>query len=161
MKKKIILLISLLIIILTYTYLQYNNQKNKDSQECINCIESNLVFAQDNYSINFVDKDFNKDELIKSTINILNNGEIKKSFKFDNKNNNFNFKYNGLQTSDTIQVIIKDDLYYIYDFKNEFINYPKHNECELTSCKINNVNSSCIRGRFIISKKYSKKAKIS
>ncbi|WP_376777358.1 hypothetical protein [Flavobacterium covae] len=74
--------------------------------------------------------------------NIVNNGKIRKSLRFDNENNSLNFKYNGLQTTDTIQVIINNELYYIYDFKNQFINYPKHNECELTSCKVNNINTS-------------------
>ena len=77
-----------------------------------------------------------------------------KTFNYKKNQEYYSIDYAGLLKTDTIQIKIKGEFYYISNFKNEYIIYDRHKECELITCKINNFNVSCIRGKFRILKEY-------
>lgn len=145
--KKIIGIIILLIFMISIIIWGNWQQKSKNliyNQECL----KNLKVNQGTYWINLIG--YNLNEPINLKINILRKGKIINSF---NKNVDeyfsTSFENNDLMKSDTIEVKIKNDTYYIHNFSTEMHFYNKHSSCELRFYYVNKIKK-------IISGQYAK-----
>lgn len=153
MKKKVFLISIIIVLVTIYGYYCLRQQEQKHNIAKLNC-ETYDVITGNNYNISFSSDSYSEKELINSKVSIIKNGKVSKTFNYKENDDFYSIDYVGLQITDSIKVKIQNDVYYIHDFKNKYIKYRKHSECELVSCKINNFDISCRRGNFIIMKKY-------
>jgi hypothetical protein len=139
-KKNIIVLILILIGALSVMYLGLYRQNQKDIIDTAECKNSPFV-AKKYFKISVYQ--YTLKELINLQVNIIRKGKIIKTFnKEDNKEDYFSFEYDNLMKSDSIEVNIKNDVYYIHSFENDYWLKCKPYQCYLSVYKINNTTIS-------------------
>lgn len=113
----------------------YYNQKNENSTKTQECKEDFFV-AQNMYWV-YCDE-YNLEDISHLSAKIIRKGKIIKIFSKPNlKSKFYSFEYNNLMKSDTILIAIKEDIYYIHEFQNDYWLGYKPNKCFLDSYKIN------------------------
>ena len=137
LNKKNIGITILILLIFIVSYIQWGNLQQKSKNEIYNkeCLK-NLKVEQGTYWINL--RGYDLKEQINLKINILRNGKVINSYsKSIDPYFSTSFENNDLMKSDTIEVRIKNDTYYIHSFLTEMQFYNKHNSCELKSYYVN------------------------
>lgn len=157
LNKRLIFTSIIIILLISYTcnnlYMKQQKYEQNIDAEVKNCKEG-LFVAENYYKISFYQYDLK--ELINMQIYVLHKGKVIKRFYRENKIDDFfSFKFNNLMKSDSLVVKVKNDIYYIHSFKNEFPTEGKPRNCYLNSYKINNVIISGVRPEgFFLRKEY-------
>ncbi|OXG09121.1 hypothetical protein BC749_10361 [Flavobacterium araucananum] len=133
------IILSLLIIFLGFYIFkglhgEQEDESKKDAKikECKN----DLFVAQNIYWIYC--NQYNLHDLVNLNANIIRKNKIIKIFyKKNMADNYFSFEYSDLMKSDTIMVTIKNDIYYIHSFENDYWIGYKPQDCYLKKYKIN------------------------
>lgn len=100
--------------------------------------------------------EYDKEQGLDMKAIVLREGKIVKTFSQSDKTQRYiSFEYDEIMKTDTIEIRLKKDVFYIHDFENNFWNKSKPRECYLEKYKINNAIISGIRENgFILKKKY-------